>query len=306
VKRALLFATLAIATSSGAHPQIFSSGPVVTSIIGNWQHGARIIPSAGGKTLYGQFDSSADWVLSQWDNPVSDLGNFGSLTCSGGFAGYTNCWQATSPNITDTFGTDGSSVQWFDTVSAGGSTLPCTPSGVAELDNFLAANGPYPAYPHAIKANVNLGVAPNLYAKVSVNPVSFTVNSARCATTQSEVMLAITFTNASQHQTLFYQLHLVGYPIQQSATWFANNNPFGFRDELWDGYGLFQNGIPTGQVTAININVLPRITSIIQGATNGLDTNISDWQSGQINVGHNVWGDMQTESLWSAASLSTQ
>ena len=277
----------------------FSPADAQTVLIGSWNRGDWIVPAAGGKALYGASATDADFAIAQWGN-LSELSAFAAAKCPPQRA---NCFIASSPNISDSLYTDVRGNRWVDLVSRG-TGKPCYPALNHELDNFQSAISlVYRKYPQAVLASAKLGEISRLYLSVTAEPVAFsTLAGAQCAVTAAGMIAAVVFNNRVAHQTLFYQLRLQSYRNSAGPGFFANAQPFGFRDMIRE-FGVFPDGLPTGAPTPVTIDLLPRLKTILSTATNGLDTNVRNWTTGSAYVGQGVFGNVRAESAWCCFSL---
>lgn len=270
-------------------------------LIDTWNRGDRIVPVTRGEVLYGASAPDADFAISQWGNPT-ELSPFAAEKCP---RQRTNCFVTGSPNITDRLYTDARGVRWVDLVSKG-TGKPCFPSPNYELDNFEAAIGEvYKAYPQAVRGSAHLGAISHLYVSVTAEPVAFSMlQGAQCAPRSSGagMLLAVVLNNRAARQTLFYQLRLHGYPSQAGPGFFANRQPFGFRDVI-GLFGVYGNDIAIGRPTAIRLDLLPRLKAVLSTATNGLDRDIQNWSTGSVYMGQNVFGNVRAETAWCCFSL---
>jgi hypothetical protein len=283
---------------------VVASANARTPLIETWDKGDWIVPTTRGALLYGASSIDADFAVAQWNNP-SPLGAFVAGRCS---AGRTNCFTAASPNITDSLYTDNLGNHWVDLLSAG-TGAACYPRNGAELDNLQTAIGPvYRRYPQAVLASANVGKSSHLYLSVTAEPKAFaTLAGAQCSPqgTAAAMLVAVVFNNLRAHQTLFYQLRLQGYRSPAAPGFFANHQPFGFRDIIGK-FGVYRDGLPAGRPTALSIDILLRLKAILSTATNGLDRNPGNWTTGSAYMGQIVFGNVRAETAWCCFSLAAR
>jgi hypothetical protein len=222
--------------------------------------------------------------------------------------GRTNCFVASSPNITDSLYTDLRGDHWIDLLSLG-TGIPCRPVSGYELGNLQTAIGPvYRGYPQAVLASVNLGKISQLELSLTAEPIGFaTLQGAQCMpkATGAGMLVGLVFNNLRAHQTIFYQLRLQSYRSPAGPGFFADKQPFGYRDIIGE-FGVYTSGLPVGRPTALSIDLLPRLKSILSAARNGLDTNVADWTTGSAYVGQNVFGNVRVETAWCCFSLTAR
>lgn len=273
-----------------------------TTLIGTWTQGDWIVPVTRGKVLYGASKPNADFAVSQWGNPA-ELSPFSAARCP---PQRTDCFRASSPNITDFLYTDSRGDHWVD-LDSKGLGKPCFPAPGYELDNLEAAIGRvYKTYPQAVRGSAKLGAISHLYVSVTAEPIAFsTLQGAQCPSRASGagMLLAVVLNDRASRQTLFYQLRLHGYPIQVGPGFFSNRQPFGFRDTI-GMFGVYENGLPLGRPTAIRLDLLPRLKAVLSTAANGLDRKVQNWTTGSVYMGQNVFGNVRAETAWCCFSLA--
>jgi hypothetical protein len=166
----------------------------------------------------------------------------------------------------------------------------------------------YRRYPQAVLGSANIGGSTHLYLSVTAEPVSFvTMPGAQCSLkgTGAGMLVGLVFNNPRGHQTLFYQLRLQSYRSPAGPGFFANAQPFGYRDIIGN-FGVYTSGLPVGRPTALSIDLLPRLKAILSTARNGLDTNPASWTTGSSYVGQNVFGNVRIETAWCCFSLTAR
>lgn len=265
-----------------------------TTLISNWNLGAWIIPNPKTTTLYGASNPSANWANEQWGN-LPNLGAYQPVICAQG----SNCFLATSPYVTSTLFTDGVGNVWDDIVQDG-RVLACT----NELDVGLQAiDSRYPAYPSAVLATANLGTAQHLWVTVTVEPVAFQTIDLNCHATHAVVRVGLLLKNQAANQQLVYTVRLFLYRKGRNnpPVWWDDKGPvFGYDDSLTT-FGLPLATL--GQASTYSIDVLPALQQVISAATNGLDSNIANWNTAWAYTETHANGDIVGEVEWSGFSL---
>ena len=92
------------------------------------------------------------------------------------------------------------------------------------------------------------------------------------------MLMEVGFTNPTMGQTLFYQLNLYKYPSPAGAGFFANTNPYGYRDVMANyGQSPLTPGVVSDFTGTNALDLAARVCTVISNATNGMDTNCADW-----------------------------
>jgi hypothetical protein len=289
-------------------------------------------PAAAPHQLYGASNPAGTWFIGQWGTnpPSTQLGSFQPIACS---AGQTSCYIAIgSVNIMTQF-TVGGAVTLR--IQSTGQNQPCTTdvsgggnpyelNSITEPISNTPAN--FPGYPSGTITQLKLNTlsALNLVATTNYKYAAQNVVN-RCPPptspmVSSQVVAALasmTFGNASTGQTLFYQLALrkFGYVGHNATTgYFASILPaYGYSADVSDpniidnitGVGGDLNSLPAMGIVNYNLNILPSVlAAIAAGGIHGFDTNVANWATGGVYVGHVTYGNIALITEWSNVSLT--
>jgi hypothetical protein len=260
--------------------------------------------SAASAVLYGQTSSLGDYIIAQWDNPTN-LGNFAAIACP---ASQTACYSAWSPDLWAEQRREAGRL--IVRLGERGNNMPCSPAAGAELDAFVNAldTQNYPSYPPATLSRVGLSTLSKLVLNFTVTPISGDLmpgapaSNCGASVTKAKLLASVTLNNTPSSQTLFYQLGILKFNTADSPGFFANVQPFGYRDDMRN-FGGSGAGISPFLTQTFSLDILPQLKSVITNAANGMDTNVANWTTGSVYFGSNLFGGMQVISEWSNLSM---
>lgn len=280
---------------------------------GLWLRGT----DAQDEDFYGPTAEAADWFVSQWNNPGQRLPPFAPRACAQGA-----CFS--------TIDADGDARVDVDVDAAGflryglsqnGAGLPCRREDgprAQEFDLFVANKTRFAAGLQQQKADrVPLGAMHALRMTVDVAPLHAVVrDTGRCRTNMGKLLVAVVLRNeaARPRQTLFYQLRVFKIGVDPRPNWWREGSErelasgakvasFGFGDNL-DSYGVDDPAL--GARTRLDIDLLPRLRTVIASGEHGLDPDPDRWHIVSTYHGSHIWGDTELRSEWSGFSLKAR
>jgi hypothetical protein len=251
----------------------------------------------GPHELYGASASGAGWKIAQWNNPLQ-LGPFAAAACE------DKCYVARD---------DSSQVKlrlgprFAETsLQQNGRQLACEGRNgkPVEFDLLLSPNNFKSIAAdrvRALKLSLEFSVAD-----------AHLLENADCRVNQGNTVAALTVRNefAKPQQVLFYQLSLFNYHVRAKPVgWFAPgvlrrngaSQRFGFRDHL----SSYNVAIPQlDQSLSLDIDLLPRIMSIIKSGEHGIDTDLSHWEIRGAYFGQQIWGKAALLTNWRHIALT--
>jgi hypothetical protein len=253
-------------------------------------------PAPGGPATYATTGARPGWGIAAWNIPGARLPPFASVREAGGVV-----FRSQTPAAGVDLRQDGGNAVY--TLAQDGGPLPCENAGgrPREFDLFVAPEDrPQAGLP-------SLGKMRALVQTATVTVHSAAVSASKgCAVTQGGALLALVLSNASTHQTLFYQLRLnlfCGKAASCRATqaaprlgYFARANPFGIDDFL---PALGHAWLQEGARTELRLDLRPRLLEALRHAPPGLDAEPSHWQLTRVYHGQHIWGDVVLRSMWS-------
>ena len=174
--------------------------------------------------------------------------------------------------------------------------------GCGEFDLNLEPNAEvvYPGYPVGVtllEQNPTLDISSSLRFG-ALQSVESVFQGTRCPEGQNlaTMMMALTFRNIINGQTLFYQV--VTYDsrgAQFNGTWFAAGpSDFGVSDSI-DIFSQSPLKASDGP-QFYDLEVLPRVKTLISNGPAGLDTNLSRWKVKDLYLSANVNGEAKIDS----------
>lgn len=279
-----VFASCGQGVDDGAALELASSEQGLSTRIFTPPNGFWIAPSTYTGKLYGPTSTNATWDVAQWSTPGNDLPPFANNVTAN--ANQRAVWSGTS---------------WEMAVS--GKSLACD----VEFDGFFGVNktNVYPGYPAGGVNSAPLSTMTALRHTIGVTHKYLTTYDTSCANTSGNHLTAVVFKNTVTNATFFYQLRLhvlVGSDKNPNGNWWAlGPSTWGFGDSLRT-YGQTQGGL--GQHKLYQLNVLPRITSLIQAKMP--DKDLSHWVVSGTYHGTHVWGHLNATSVWDSFALTAE
>ncbi len=279
---------------------------------------AYIVPKDSNDTLnlfkVGNSDLS-DWYISQWSNPSPLTSLSGSADS---FCSSSPLWSKTSATTRICWMPNGIGNYKVELAHDGGA-LPCgagspvyNPSEPSEFD-LLIGNNPH-SVPTQFQNSPTLDKLDNLKFSFGFQP-TYTKVTVRCGagTTnpwldQTTALAALTLTN-STGQTLFYQLLLnrsnpnLNDVCSGNPEWFFSAGPtYGVSDYMGTAFGIScpKTG---GARQAYNLDLMPRLKTLIQNSPTGMDKDLSHWKVGGFYMGSLIYGSGNMTTLWDNISL---
>ena len=247
-----------------------------------------IAPKVYNKTLYGAYNASSTWHITQWGSPGANMPAFSSnMTagcCEGIVLGAGNSYT-------------------INQVTYANPALACG----AEFDSFAEVNDPgtYPGYPSGhVTVSPTLQNMNSLGLNISLIIQHMDVVDNKCQINQNSQMIAIVLQNKVKGQVLFYQIELGGYYNRSGLPkqfWWSTTSPFGYTETAAIGYNTPQ-AVP-GIKRIFNLNILPNLKRIIASSPASMDKNLNDWIVSSTYHGSAVWGHMSVSANWSNFSL---
>jgi hypothetical protein len=235
----------------------------------------------------------ARWRVSQWFSPEPDLPPF-----SDGRTGNRALRVTVEPAP--------NGLQY--TIHQSGQRMGCVLAGQPwEFDSFVAPiTSPTPQAEAATKlsdlSSVNVGQMQRLTHRISLEPIAYTPAGPSCEHNKAVFMTAIVLSNRRKGQTFFYQLHLANLDHAARPFWWAlgKNERYGFGDML-STYGHLEAEV--GKAASYEIDLAPRLKSLIKTAGHGMDADESNWHVSGTYHGQAIWGNVVASSRWSGFYL---
>jgi hypothetical protein len=258
--------------------------------------GFAIRPMEKQKPLYGDTSGAANWRIAQWNNPSAPLGQFEPYACP------TTCFAAQSPSAKVLLQISGDTSTF--SLEQHGADLPCTQNGRPREFDLLASPMHFRPQPVADFANLTLTLRLTIEtAKRSAAPA--------CNDNQGQAMAAAVLRNdyTEPKQVFFYHLILFRYNVTSSATgWWARgrvrgggrSQRFGFRDSL---SSFDKPAMPGGNTYDLQLDLLPRLKSLIESGMYGMDKDPTHWQMRSAYFGQHIWGKTDLSSRWERVEL---
>lgn len=253
----------------------------------------------GKKTNYSATGSNPHWSIAQWDIPGPKLSPFELKQKED-----TTEFDATAPEA---------SVQIIEAppgtlvvLRQDGAVLPCSHANGAprESDLFIGSDLKPDQFERLSLSQLS-GLIQK--AEISAVPGQAETNKA-CLANKGGAIVSIVMADLAEqpHQTFFYQLTVslvcreeagsqpCGKPHHE-MTYFSKKNPFGVGDYLPLLGVPFVSG---SKLTAIDVDLLPRLKMAIAAGPPSLDHDLSHWRVGGVYAGQLIWGDVTLQTGW--------
>jgi hypothetical protein len=244
--------------------------------------GFWLAPSKWRGTLYGPSMHNANWHFTQWKNPGADFPPFnGDKT------------RSLNGRLVDRGG------QWE--IAQNGINLP--PGD--EYAVFAEANQPhvYPNHRPAGSRSQPLSRMEYLHHSIGFQSKYERVVE-RGGLSKGGFITAVVLENTDNGNKFYYQLELRGVNKSPGKGWWYWSGPtWGYSDTILS-YGMPEP--PRGQRAFYHLDLLPRLTAVLQAASNGCDPDIAHWIVIGTYHGSHIWGHLQLTSIWDSFSLHTR